>query len=774
MQKSRHSVFLHRSTTPPCTTEKISAHDFRESMMSFKVKVKVPHRQDVDKFSYVIQPDVPIKTQVVPVCERINIEPAEYRFAYEEDGRLFYLTEQNRHVIKEGDTIVLMRSPTLLAQTAKNDLESFAKVKALERLESLVHCPKFAERFIAVEGIDALVRVVAGGHFNGAQMNRALHIIEMFLGVSPSTADHFTPEFAKRLCAELTPLPEHKENVDVTLAVLGSVARVMPVEVLQHLRIHHIVDNVGYGSPSTPRWSIVLINTLMDGLDEAKCQKLIAEILEVSESLSEKLLHRYPEFYVKNDTSLHRSLFEFQTKLLRYRYMPLYLRRGDLRSHNEFNEFMEQVLRTHLGWRDPQSRRYVEALKRIGGVPEEYEDVLRPGEKFLITVRDIDGLTLHCLKYFEQHYSAVLYTWIGEINIVRFEYICPLLKSAILLSDLLVDILHMERDPPDDCQMFLRMFFTELNSFLEEFFCLTLKLVLKTWREMRASSGDLLKVFAIVREQLTLALDNEMASWSFDQLLLTLHATPYTVISHRLEIEQLAKEDSKRQELLSAQLTGKIWKLVRESKIAKLVEGLEFSRVSDRGSRMKNKTVTVRLSHDRHQVRVIIDHQTLALPVERLLRVDTMKQCTHYRKDDFALTIVSMGAAPVHVATPDRDAFEDLWDAVNGLIGVALESDSALADFRLLMDLELKLATLELEGVELPTTPSSSRAMRSQKKAVFRSDSRNAAIVASRDRTQVIAGSIRGIIGEYPSASISPYATKVARRIFAIRAGSGR
>lgn len=120
---------------------------------------------------------------------------------------------------------------------------------------------------------------------------------------------------------------------------------------------------------------------------------------------------------------------------------------------------------------------------------------------------------------------------------------------------------------------------------------------------------------------------------------------------------------------------------------------------------MKNKIVTVRLSHDRHQVRVIIDHQTLALPVELLLRVDTMKQCSHYRKDDYALTIISIEAAPVNVATTDHETFEDLWDGINGLIGVALESESAREDFRMLMDLEVRLASLQLEGVDLPSSP---------------------------------------------------------------------
>ena len=144
----------------------------------------------------------------------------------------------------------------------------------------------------------------------------------------------------------------------------------------------------------------------------------------------------------------------------------------------------------------------------------------------------------------------------------------------------------------------------------------------------------------------------------------------------------------------------------------KLIEGLEFSRINDRGSRVKNKTVVVRLAHDRHQIRVIIDHQTLAIPLGEIHRIETMRQCQHFRKDDYALTIHTItgrssvvSSKQVHVATTNKETFEDLWDALHALTGLKLESDSAKSDFRLLMELELKLASLELEGIELPETP---------------------------------------------------------------------
>ncbi|XP_018497511.1 engulfment and cell motility protein 1 [Galendromus occidentalis] len=674
--------------------------------MSCVLNVRIPHRPEYEKLHHNFEQESNIKKQSGVVCQAVGLEPDEYRFAYEKDGKIFYYTEDNKDQLRDGDTVLLMRSPTLIAQTAKNDLDSYGKNKALDDLDNFVHCPKFIERFIAVEGMQSLTKAVAGGHFNGPAMNKALKLIRVLL-VKGVDKDHFyTDEFLKRLCAELTPCPEHIANIEITLAVLSLLARIKPDEIFLYMPLNCIAENLSHGLAEVPKNTLMLLNALLSHLNEIDQQELVSSILEISDEFSEKLLARYAEGRQRRDACLHRQLRLFQTRLLRGRYLPMYQQGRDDAHVREFRAFLEQILNTHLGRPDPNSKRYIDAVKRIGGTAEEYEDVLRPGEKFFITFRQIDGLTLHCVKHFETHHSTVLYPWMKEINIVPSEYICPLLQSSILLTDLMVDILHITSDPPDEEAVALRMFLTNMRLFLEEFFSIGLKLVLKTWREMRARSGDIQKVFAIVREQLTLALENQMTCWSFEQLQAMLYATPYTLISQKLEAEQAKlREDPKRTDLLTRQLNEKIWKLVKESKITKLIEGLEFSRINDRGSRVKNKTVVVRLAHDRHQIRVIIDHRTVAIPLGDVLRIETMKQCQHYRKDDYALTILSKDSAQVQVATTNRETFEDIWDALHALTGLRLESDSAQSDFRLLMELELKLASLELEGIELPETP---------------------------------------------------------------------
>ena len=515
--------------------------------MTCRLKVTIPHRPEYDKLYHLFDQSITVKKQSGLVCKAVGLEPDEYRFAYETDGKIFYYTEDNKELLREGDTVLLMRSPTLIAQTAKNDLDSYRKNKALDDLDKFVHCPKFIERFIAVEGMQSLTKAVAGGHFNGAAMNKALKLIRVLLAMGVDRVEFYTTELLKRLCAELTPCPEHIANIELTLTVLSMIAPIRPAEVFHHMPFRHIAENLSQGLPDVPKNTLLLLNALLNDLSEADRAELTARILEVSDELSLKLLAEYADGLPRRDVCLHRQLRIFQTRLLRSRYLPLYQRGRDDAHVQAFRSFLEQILITQLGRPDPDSKRYVDAVKRIGGTAEEYEDVLRPGEKFFITFRQIDGLTLHCVRHFETHHSTTLYPWMKEINIVPSEYICPLLQSSILLTDLIVDALDITSSRANEDAVALRMFLANLRFFLEEFFSIGLKLVLKTWREMRARAGDIQKVFAIVREQLTLALDNQMTCWSLEHLQAMLYATPYNLISQKLEVEQTKiRENPKR------------------------------------------------------------------------------------------------------------------------------------------------------------------------------------------------------------------------------------
>lgn len=79
-------------------------------------------------------------------------------------------------------------------------------------------------------------------------------------------------------------------------------------------------------------------------------------------------------------------------------------------------------------------------------------------------------------------------------------------KTAILLNDLFHYLLAS-----DSGKDFYPIFFT-MDFAFEEFFCICIQLLNKTWKEMRATSGDFSRVMQVVKDQICRALKDRHLS----------------------------------------------------------------------------------------------------------------------------------------------------------------------------------------------------------------------------------------------------------------------
>lgn len=70
---------------------------------------------------------------------------------------------------------------------------------------------------------------------------------------------------------------------------------------------------------------------------------------------------------------------------------------------------------------------------------------------------------------------------------------CPFARSSIQLTVLLCDLLHVGEPCSETAQDFSPMFFGQDQSF-HELFCVSIQLLNKTWKEMRATQEDFDKV----------------------------------------------------------------------------------------------------------------------------------------------------------------------------------------------------------------------------------------------------------------------------------------
>lgn len=100
---------------------------------------------------------------------------------------------------------------------------------------------------------------------------------------------------------------------------------------------------------------------------------------------------------------------------------------------------------------------------------------------------------------------------LSSVSSCRFyrgdEHEVPFARASVRLVRLLAEnILHIGDLPRDQGGSFHAMFFSHAYAF-EEFFCVCIQLLNKTWKEMRATSEDFTKVMQVVQDQIERAME---------------------------------------------------------------------------------------------------------------------------------------------------------------------------------------------------------------------------------------------------------------------------
>ena len=128
------------------------------------------------------------------------------------------------------------------------------------------------------------------------------------------------------------------------------------------------------------------------------------------------------------------------------------------------------------------------------------------------------------------------------------------------------------------------MFFTHDHPF-EEFYCTCIVLLNKTWKEMRATTEDFVKVFSVVKEQITRALQSKPTG--LDKFKNTLQQLTYSHITNLWQQERISREEWESHARpiveLKEQITPDIMDLIQQQRLRFLVEGTRFTKYSLRG-----------------------------------------------------------------------------------------------------------------------------------------------------------------------------------------------
>ncbi|XP_045670973.1 engulfment and cell motility protein 3 isoform X3 [Ursus americanus] len=368
-------------------------------------------------------------------------------------------------------------------------------------------------------------------------------------------------------------------------------------------------------------------------------------------------------------------------------------------------------------------------------------------------------LALDNMLYFSRHAPSAYSRFVLENSSREDKHECPFARSSIQLTVLLCELLRVGEPCSETAQDFSPMFFGQDQSF-HELFCVSIQLLNKTWKEMRATQEDFDKVMQVVREQLarTLALKPS----SLELFRTKVNALPYGEVLRLRQTERLHQEGTLAPPILELRekLKPELMGLIRQQRLLRLCEGTLFRKISSRRrqdklwfcclspnhkvlqygdveegaspptleslpEQRKEDGAGVRISHLPSPVHPLSGDRVggqpsllPAVPVADIKALLTGKDCPHVRekgsgkqnKDLYELAFsvsYDHGEAEAYLnfIAPSKREFHLWTDGLSALLGSPMGSEQTRLDLEQLLTMETKLRLLELENVPIPEQP---------------------------------------------------------------------
>ncbi|XP_076449909.1 engulfment and cell motility protein 1-like [Babylonia areolata] len=644
-----------------------------------------------------------------------------------------YITERNRHEIQNGAVLSLSPSPAQTAQSiicklsqGSNKTLSEEKLDGLRQLVSLAPDSTFAVEFINKNGLPIIIAIVTDGTFKKEPLQLTLRSFVALMDHGIVSWDILEPEFVKRVadCVNVG-----SNNLDVVClqasleilesVVLHSTGKQNVVE--QSVTSQNIIPHLESINLEVQKNAIALINALFMKADVQK-RKKIADSLQSKHVRTTILTH---VIRLQNiGTAMAHQLYVLQVLLLNLHEERM---KAPVDPHDQvIMKEIEELRRTAFEIEvDPnmnavrRSQSAARDFKKLG-----FENQANPAEDFVKVPSSL--LALDCMLYFAKNHGENYVKMVLENSTRADEHDVPFVKASMYLTKMICEILKIGEQPDDTGSTYYPMFFASEKP-LEEFYCIVVQLLNKTWREMRATIADFPKVLEVVKEQVTRVLVLQPSSFeSFRTKVFTL---TYSDILKLLENERKIKEEFESQTRpvveLRKKLVPDIQSVVRQQRLNYLMEGTCFPKYHCRNGRIKDKFWFWRLSPNLKSLHYgdcsESDHPKLEdlpskLPVVDIQRLVTGKDCPHVggrgvvrrgnQGSRLAFSIVTEAEEDQICFIAGAEYEYDMWcDGLNALLGNEMGSGRVEQDMEMLLSMEIKIRLLDTEGLQIPADP---------------------------------------------------------------------
>ncbi|XP_054276503.1 engulfment and cell motility protein 1-like [Macrosteles quadrilineatus] len=276
------------------------------------------------------------------------------------------------------------------------------------------------------------------------------------------------------------------------------------------------------------------------------------------------------------------------------------------------------------------------------------------------------------------------------------------------------EVLRIGYIPERDETAYCPLVFLTASPFLEELFSKTVNLMHKTKREMKAkNASDLEKVFQVLQRQLLKALETQPVT--FDQLDSVLSTLSYWAVRNQWQEEQVEKErntlaNSPAVRQLKASLVGETKEIIKKQRLQFVKTGSEFPVWNaQRNQRVRNKTWFASLTTNEKAIQYYeVEGEVNQLMMEDVKSIVTGRRCPHIKlsksrvtSGELAFSLITEESSLDFIA-PTQEVYDHWTDAINSLLGNEMKSIGMKRDLNCLIDMELRLRLLNLDGIDIP------------------------------------------------------------------------
>lgn len=670
---------------------------------------------------------LPLEEIIKEICSNWSLPiPEQYAFQYSDYN--LYITEENRRGLKNGTVLKLTLSPAKLAQETYERLQSSnpdEKKNALSTLSGIAEDATFASEFIKRNGLGLLINMVEGKPESSEILANCLTSFQELMDHGDVSWDILTHGFIKHL----TVYVNKKNPVDPTvlkrcLSILEAVSTNSPAfyaTVGKEVVFENLVLHLQNPNQDIQLNAIALINSLFLRTTNKK---------QFAEALSKRGVRGYimnsiirESKIIKNEMA--HQLYVYQSLIFRL-LVDMVNTKGNASNQSLFESldilrkvvFESDLVATSSGRPISQAGVLSKDFKRLGFV-----DIESPANDFHETPPGL--LPLHTMVYFARKHQEQYVRVVLE-NLSRGEdYECPFARASIALTKMLCEVLEINSEPPSDTgKDYYPIFFT-MDFAFEEFFCICIQLLNKTWKEMRATSGDFNRVMQVVKDQICRALGEKhlsmemfktnVFSLGFSQIL--------KILQEEIHARNIMELRAKPVVELREQVLPDLKEIVKQQRLDQLIQGALFDKAPGR-TRARERFWYCRLSPNLKFLHYgdcqegqapSLENLPNKLPIAKITNLLVGKDCPHTKDSKFKKAYASLCFSLMYETESDEKHLDfiatnqpmyAIWtDGLATLLNKEMLSPESHEELETLLNMEMKLRLLDLENISIPETP---------------------------------------------------------------------